>query len=146
VDLSNFSAGALKAVENMVARSREWVLAGQWSSREHEVEKLLRTTCDRMFPRMHRPYTLFSLRHLFIANMKTIYSREEVAAMTGHILLDSQIVFDGKKRLAWNFDQIRELPTPIPAQVAVIKKRMELVDLRDLDRAQKKVYSRDKAG
>lgn len=140
LDLSNFSTGALQAVERMAARSREWVLAGQWSNRQHEVEKLLGTTCERMFPRMDQPYTLYTLRHQFIANMKTIYAREEVAAMTDHVLLRNQTMPDGKKRLAWDSHQIGELPAPVPAQAALIKERLELVDLRQLDRAQKKAF------
>lgn len=140
LDLSNFSTGALQAVERMVARSREWVLAGQWSNRQHEVEKLLRKICEGMFSRMHQPYTLYSVRHQFIANMKTINSREEVAAMTDHVLLRNQTMPDGKKRLAWDSHQIGELPAPVPAQVALIKERLELVDLRQLDRAQKKAF------
>lgn len=140
LDLSNFSTRALEAVERMVARSREWVLAGQWSNRQHQVEKLLRGTCERIFPRMHQPYTLYSVRHQFIANMKTIYSREEVAAMTDHILLKSQTMHDGKRRVAWDSNQIGELPSPVPAQVALIKERLELVDLRQLDRVQKKAF------
>ena len=136
LDLSNFSTGALEAVERMVNRSREWVLSGQWSYHQHEVAKLFRTMCQRMFPRMQKQYTLYSLRHQFIANMKTIYSREEVAAMVGHISIETQVEHYGKKRVAWDSNLIAEVPMPVEEQVAHIRKRLALFEVRRADVAQ----------
>jgi hypothetical protein len=137
LDLSNFSTEALEAVERMVNRSREWVLTGTWSSRQYEVSKLLRKICKTMFPRMQKHYTLYSLRHQFIANMKTIYTREEVAAMVGHISLETEVEHYGKKRVAWDFRLITEVPMPVEEQVAQIKRRLELFDERRADIAAK---------
>jgi hypothetical protein len=137
LDLSNFSTQAVEAVERMVNRSREWVMMGVWADRQADVGKLMRKLCKLMFPRMQKQYTLYSLRHQFIANMKTIYTREEVAAMVGHISLDTQVEHYGKKRSAWDSKLIIEVPMPIEEQVAQIKKRLELFDLRRDDIAQK---------
>ncbi|MBB4376222.1 hypothetical protein SAMN05216573_11363 [Bradyrhizobium sp. Rc3b] len=142
LDLSNFSTEALEAVERMVNQSREWVLAGTWSQRQYDVSKLLRKLCKTLFPRMKKQYTLYSLRHQFIANMKTIYTREEVAAMVGHISLETQVEHYGKRRLAWDSRLITEVPMPVEEQVAQIKKRLELFDLRKIDRATKEAAKR----
>ncbi|WP_456717759.1 MULTISPECIES: hypothetical protein [unclassified Bradyrhizobium] len=143
LDLSNFSADALDAIERMVTRSREWVLTGQWADRQYDVSRLLRKVCKLMFPRMQKQYTLYSLRHQFIANMKTIYTREEVAAMIGHISLDTQVDHYGKKRIAWESRLITEVPMPLDEQVVQIKKRLELFDLRREDIAQKRAAKGD---
>lgn len=137
LDLSNFSAGALEAIERMVERSRDWVLTGAWANRQWEVARLLRATCQTLFPRLQRQYTLYSLRHQFIANMKTIYTREEVAAMVGHISLETQVEHYGKKRVAWDANLIVEVPMPVEEQVAHIRKRLELFDERRADIAAK---------
>ncbi|WP_157083581.1 hypothetical protein [Bradyrhizobium manausense] len=142
LDLSNFSTEALEAVERMVNRSRDWVLAGIWSQRQYDVSKLLRKICERLFPRLNKQYTLYSLRHQFIANMKTIYTREEVAAMVGHISLETQVDHYGKRRVAWDSRFITEVPMPVEEQVAQIKKRLELFDLRKIDRAAKEAAKR----
>jgi hypothetical protein len=144
LDLSNFSTEALEAVERMVDRSREWVLMGNWSDRQADVSKLLRKLCKLMFPRMQKQYTLYSLRHQFIANMKTIYTREEVAAMVGHISLETQVEHYGKKRVAWDFRLITEVPMPVEEQVAQIKRRLELFDERRADIAAKEAAKLDR--
>ncbi|TFV30958.1 hypothetical protein E4K66_32755 [Bradyrhizobium frederickii] len=136
LDLSNFSTEALEAVERMVKRSRDSVLAGTFRQRQYEASKLLRTVCKRLF-KTKKQYTLYSLRHQFIANMKTIYTREEVAAMVGHISLETQVEHYGKRRVAWDSRLITEVPMPVEEQVAQIKKRLELLDLRKIDRATK---------
>jgi hypothetical protein len=58
LDISNFSIAKLGAVERMVERSREWVLSGRWASRQSEVSRLFRQTCEALFPRMQIHYTL----------------------------------------------------------------------------------------
>lgn len=142
LDLSNFSTEALESVVRMVERSRDWVLTGSWANRQWEVARLLRTTCQNLFPRLQRQYTLYSLRHQFIANMKTIYTREEVAAMVGHISLETQVEHYGKKRVAWDSNLIVEVPMPVEEQVAHIRKRLELFDERRADIAAKEAAKR----
>jgi hypothetical protein len=137
LDLSNFSTEALASVERVVNLSREWVLMGNWPDRQSDVSKLLRRLCKLMFPRMQKHYTLYSLRHQFIANMKTIYTREEVAAMADHISLETQFEHHAKKRIAWESRQIKEIPMPVDEQVAQMKRRHELFDERAADIAQK---------
>jgi hypothetical protein len=110
---------------------------GNWPDRQSDVSKLLRRLCKLMFPRMEKRYTLYSLRHQFIANMKTIYTREEVAAMVDHISLETQGGHYGKKRIAWEPTQITEIPMPVDEQVAQMKRRLELFDERCADVAQK---------
>jgi hypothetical protein len=130
LDISNFSIETLGAVERVVERSREWVLSGRWASRQGEVSRLFRQTCGALFPRMQIHYTLYSLRHQFIANMKTIYSREQVAAMADYVSIDTQGQHYTKRRSSWSKEEISDVPVPVQEQVARIKRRLELLDER----------------
>lgn len=113
-------------------------MAGTWAARLSEVAKLLRELSELMFPKMERYYGLDSLHRQFVANMKSIYRREEVAALIGDTSFVMHGASIGKKRVAWNAEHITERPMPIPQQVEQMKKRFELFDLRSLDIAQKK--------
>jgi hypothetical protein len=130
LDISEFSAETLEAIERTVNRSRDWVLSGQSAMWQSEVSKLLRKACQTLFPLMKLQYTLYSLRHQFIANMKTIYSREEVAAMADHVSTDTHLDHYRKRRASWTDQQITEVPVPMQEQVVRIKKRLESFDER----------------
>ena len=131
LDISNFSIETLGAVERVVERSREWVLSGRWAARQGEVSRLFRQTCEALFPRMQIHYTLYSLRHQFIANMKTICNREQVAAMADHVsIIDTQVQHYAKRRSSWSKEEISDVPVPVQEQVAGIKRRLELLDER----------------
>jgi hypothetical protein len=130
LNLSDFSPETLQAVERMVERSRGWVRTGRMTMHQGEVVKLLRRTCKVLFPRMQIEYTLYSLRHQFIANMRTIYSREEVAAMADDGLTDTQVGHYAKRRASWAGLQITEVPRPVQEQVVRAKRRHEYFDER----------------
>jgi hypothetical protein len=142
LDLSNFSPETLQAVERMVERSRGWVLTGRMAMHQGEVAKLLRQTCKVLFPRMQMEYTLYSPRHQFIANMKTIYPREEVAAMADYGSTDTQVEHYAKRRAAWTGQQITEVPRPVQEQVSRIKRSHEFFDERRAIKAMKEAARR----
>jgi hypothetical protein len=95
-----------------------------------EVAKLLKQTCKVLFPRMRVAYTLYSLRHQFIANMKAIYPREAVAALTDCGSTDTEVEHYVKRRASWTDQQITEVPTPVQEQVSRIKSSHEFFDQR----------------
>lgn len=75
---------------------------------------------------MESRYTLDSLHHQFVANMKTIYTREQVAALVGDTSFLTQASSTGKKRIPWDAEHISERPMPVQRQLAQIKMRFEL--------------------
>jgi hypothetical protein len=139
LDLSNFTTQTREAVERMVERSRDWALTGRSSARQSEVSRLFNQTCKVLFPRMLMHYTLYSARHQFIANMKTIYSPEEVAAMIGDIPIEMEVEQYAKRPAAWTKEEITERPMPDIQQVARMKKRLDVFEegreLRELKKA-----------
>lgn len=146
LDISNFGADTLGAVERMVERSRDWMLTGKFAQRQGEVSRLLRDACKVLFPRMQLQYTLYSLRHQFIANMKTIYDRAELAAMVGHISIDTHVEHYGKRRASWSKHEITEIPIPMEEQVTQVRKRLELFDQRRAITAAKEAARASAAG
>jgi hypothetical protein len=142
LDISGFSVETLEAIERMVHRSRDWVLSGQSAMWQSEVSKLLHKTCKGRFPRMEMQYTLYSLRHQFIANMITIYSRDEVDAIADHVSTDAQPEHYSKRRAGWTDQQITEVPKPVYEQVAQITRRHEFFDQRRAIKAMKEAARR----
>ena len=130
LDISEFEAETLGAVERMVKRSRDWAMAGRSTQRQGEISHLLRKTCKTRFPHMRLHYTLDCLGDQFIANMKTICPREELAAMVGHISIDTQIDHYAKRRASWTKEQITCRPKPVKEQVFWMKKQLEYFDVR----------------
>jgi hypothetical protein len=130
LDISEFSAEMLKAIETTVERSHAWVLSGQSATWQSEVSKLFCSTCKVLFPGMRLRYTLYSLRHQFIANMSSIFSREQVVAMSAHDITGAQRDHYVKRRIPWTGQELNELPAPVPEQVARIKTRLRFLDER----------------
>jgi hypothetical protein len=130
LDLSSFSAGSLSSIEEMVDQAHAWALSSQFARWQSEATKLLRKTCTKLFPRMELTYTLFSLRHQFLANMASIHEREEIAAMAGYVSMGARAEFYSKRRPYWRNEEIPEIPLPVADQVSWIRQRLRFFDQR----------------
>ena len=131
LDISNFSDIAFDAVHRHAQRACEWSLAQKFEMRHSQCAQLLYDVCAALFPRQQQPYSLFSLRHQFIANMKTFYQPAEVAALVGYISdKDEAVEHYGKRRAAWLREEIREVPVPMPEQVKRMHLQSELYEGR----------------
>jgi hypothetical protein len=130
LDISNFSDSAFDAVRRHTERASEWSLAGQFEMRHSQCAQVIYDVCSVLFPRQQQRYSLFSLRHQFITNMKTIYQSAEVAALVGHISKDEAVEHYGKRRRAWLREEIREVPVPMPEQVKRMHRQWELYEER----------------
>jgi hypothetical protein len=129
LDVAELTSNASSAVAKTVEISREWLLSGKLVARQAEVSRLLKRVAELVFPRRRFRYDLQTLRYQFIANMRTIYNREEVAAMIGHISLDFEIAHYANRRAGWLAEDITEKPKPIVAQVARMRRRFQYRDL-----------------
>jgi hypothetical protein len=130
LDISDFSVAALSAIERTVQRSHVWTLSGQWATWQSEVSKLFCGACEELFPRKRLKYTLYSLRHQFIANMSAIFNRERVVAMSGHDVTGAQREHYIKRRIAWTEAQLKEVPAAVIEQVERMRRRLRLLDER----------------
>jgi len=130
LDISNFSAPVLDAVRRHSERANAWLLTDKFEMRYSQCAQLLYDVCSVLFPRQQQRYSLFSLRHQFIANMKTIYQPAEVAALVGNIGNDETVKHYSKRRVAWLSKQICEVPVPMPEQVIKMRRQWELYEQR----------------
>lgn len=129
LDVTELTSNAVWAITKTVEFSREWLLSGKLAARQAEVSRQLKHVCKVVFPQKKIAYDLHTLRYQFIANMRTIYSREEVAAMIGHISLDFEVAHYGNRRAGWLTKDITEKPQPIVAQVGRMGRRFQYRDL-----------------
>lgn len=97
--------------------------------------KLLERICDRMYrkkgeTRASRSYSLYALRHQFIANMKDSYpdNPEWVSAMAGHSVVETAKSHYAKRRSSWAPDKIGPLPRPVDEEVATIRRQHNIRD------------------
>ncbi|UPJ44558.1 hypothetical protein IVB40_11300 [Bradyrhizobium sp. 40] len=144
LDITTFSSEAQQAVERMVELSRSWTSFNRFAIWQREVAKLLGSICDEIFPRMALPYTLWSLRYQFIANMASRYDREEVAALTNYVPSDKKAKHYQKRRPYWLKNEIEEVPAPLLEQVTRIRSRLQLADERQAIKSMKQAAARSR--
>ena len=131
LDISNFSDDAFEVVRRHTERVNAWSLAGQFEMRHSQCAQLLYDTCAALFPRQQQHYSLHSLRHQFIANIKTIYGPAEVAALVGHIGKVEKAKHYAKRPAAWRSNEIRDVPVPMPGLVKRMARQWRLFHERE---------------
>jgi hypothetical protein len=142
LDISNYTAGTLEAIRQMVTRSQQWALEGKTIQRQSDVAQLFYQVCNKRFPRMLVKYSLHSLRHQFIANMKAVYNDPaKIATLIGDISIGIQSEHYGKRRSSWSLQDIREIPKPLEKQVAQVQKCLTEVEERAHLRMMRKAYT-----
>jgi hypothetical protein len=126
----------------MVTRSQQWALEGKTIQRQSDVAQLFYQVCNELFPRMVVKYSLHSLRHQFIANMKSVYNDPaKIATLIGDISIGIQSEHYGKRRSSWSLHDIREIPKPLEKQVAQVQKCLTEVEERAHLRMMRKAYT-----
>ncbi|MDW9481878.1 hypothetical protein GOB57_24835 [Sinorhizobium meliloti] len=123
IDLSNVRDETIDAVKRMTERGREWLVKGTYADIQGQCAQLMYNTAERMFPGRKLSYSLYTTRHQFIANAKSYHPPEAVSAMAGHGVTNTATENYGKKRSAWNMDDIEDKANPLPEEVATVKRR-----------------------
>lgn len=142
LDISSYTDGTIEAIQRMVKRSEQWALEGMTVRRQGEVAHLFYKICNDLFPRMQVKYSLYSLRHQFIANMKSVYAdRAKIATLIGHISIETQSEHYGKRRSSWSLHDIREIPRPMDDQVAQVQKYLSAFEEREHLRMMRKAFA-----
>ncbi len=125
IDISDLSDEHVSAVSRISDLGRQWNLNGTYKDKQKATETLLRSVCKKLFPRRIKSYCLYSCRHQFIANMKTIYSPEEVAALAGQSVIETAIKNYGRKTSGWPLEVIGNPPSPLKFEVSMVRKSVE---------------------
>nr|WP_250808561.1 hypothetical protein [Neorhizobium tomejilense] len=130
MDLSGFRDETIDAVRRMVDRGREWLVKGIYEEMQGQCAQLMYNTAERMFPGRKLSYSLYTTRHQFMANAKSYHPPESVSAMAGHGVTNTATENYGKKRSAWNLDDIEDKANPVAEEVATVKRRQVFYEER----------------
>lgn len=142
LDISTYTDATLDAIQRMVKRSEQWALEGKTVRRQADVAQLFYQICDELFPRMQVKYSLYSLRHQFIANMKAVYNDPaKVATLIGHISVETQSEHYAKRRSSWGLHDIVEIPRPMEDQVAQVQQYLVAFEERSHLRMMRKAFA-----
>jgi hypothetical protein len=123
IDLTNVRDEVIEVIRRMTERGREWLVRGTYADMQGQCAQLLYNTAERMFPGRKLSIALYTTRHQFIANAKSYHPPEAVSAMAGHGVDNTAAENYGKKRSAWNMDDIEDRANPLPEEVATVKRR-----------------------
>jgi hypothetical protein len=131
LDISEYQDKTVEAIRRMIANSQQWAIEGTIQQRRSQCTQLFYEACDTSFPTRTIKLSLFTLRHQFIANMKSVMDRAEVIAVAGDVGLEDESEHYTKRRAAWNRPDIKDVPVPIEQQVQQAKKYLTLVRDRE---------------
>lgn len=131
LELTGYSPEVLAAIRRMSERGLAWLEEGRYDTVKSQIGQLLYQVCERLFPNRQETYALYSCRHQFIANMKTLHAPEEVSALVGHGSDVTAAEHYGKRRSGWPPEFITERPQPMPDEVATVRKQLRFAEERN---------------
>ena len=131
LDISEYQDETVEAIRRMVTNSQRWAIEGTIQQRRSQCTQLFYEVCDMSFPTRTIKLSLFTLRHQFIANMKSVMDRAEVIAVAGDVGVDDESEHYTKRRAAWNRPDIKDVPLPLDEQVQQARKYLSLVEDRE---------------
>lgn len=123
LDLSQCRDDTIAAIRRMSERGYEWLEQGVYDDMQRQCSQILYSACDKISTIKGKTYCLYSLRHQFVANQKSIHGPEYVSAMCGHIVVDTAVSNYGKKTSAWAPEDITDHVSPVADEVALIQPR-----------------------
>jgi hypothetical protein len=117
LDISGYQRETVEAIRRMVTNAEKWAIDGNIQQRRSDCAQMLYESCDVLFPTRKIKFSIFTLRHQFIANMKSLMNRAEVITMAGDVDIDDDSGHYAKRRAAWNNSDIKDVAVPIEEQI-----------------------------
>lgn len=131
LDITDFSDDAIASVRRMSAVGAKAYAEMEFGNLHSHCGNILYEICQKFWGRRKLSYSLYSCRHQFIANMKSLgLANEEVSALAGHVVDTTAAEVYGKKRSAWSPDKIVDRPRALPEEIATVRKRLVLHEER----------------
>ena len=122
IDISDLDESNINLIRKMSSNGLRWYEDGVYDTMQSQVSQLLYTTNEKLFPNKAKTYALYSCRHQFIANMKSLMEPEEVSALSGHAVTKTAITSYGKKRSAWRPESLKKHVKPVEEEVSTVRK------------------------
>jgi hypothetical protein len=130
IDLSDVPVQILARIKRMSDQGLAWHEDGRFATMQSQISQVLYKMGEDIFPRRKRHYCLYSCRHQFIANMKSVMKPEEVSALSGHGVTKTAKQNYGKKAAAWAPEDIGSHAKPIQEEVATVKQSKDFYNER----------------
>lgn len=130
LEISDFDKETLSAIGRMSRTGSQWLIEGSFDSMQSQCSQLLYSVCEKLFKGRKRIYSLYSLRHQFIANAKSFHNPASVSALAGHIVTETAVSNYGKKRSAWEPEEIRNRAQPVAEEVASVRQQQTFYEER----------------
>lgn len=127
IDITDFSEETKLAIEQMSADGARWEADGEFDSVQNQVAQTLYRADNALWPnRKTRTYALYSCRHQFILNHRSLgVAEENLSAMLGHMVTDTQLTHYGRRGKGWSPDKIIDIALAHPTEAATVKKRLD---------------------
>ncbi len=122
LDITDLPADVINAIKNMSEKGLSWYEDGKFGTIQSQVSQLLYKILEIQHPKRRNHYSLYSCRHQFIANMKTIMKAEEVSALSGHNITKTAQAHYGKARSSWDEEDFVPHAKPFHEEVARVRK------------------------
>jgi hypothetical protein len=130
LDLSHFNDPTLESIRRMSERGGQWLVDGVYDSMQSQCSQLLYSVCERVFHGRKKTYALYSLRHQFVANVKSYHRPESVSALVGHVVTDTAAENYGKRKSSWGPEEIIDRAEPVPEEVSTVRQRLRFFEER----------------
>ncbi len=120
LDLAGVTDGTRGAIQRMTELGAAWHRQGQYERRQRQVSHVLSRAC--MGAAGQAGFTLYSLRHQFVATAKARLRPEEVSAAAGHGVTTTAVQAYGRRRSAWRLEDVRDVALPVADEVATVRR------------------------
>jgi len=123
IDISTVSPTTLKSIRYMSEIGfRTYCESPEaYDYLQRSCAQLLTDSCKQAFRKKNLRYSLYSCRHQFIANCKSMmYSCEEISALAGHRDIMVAMEAYGRRQYGWPTEHLTYMPKPSPQDVHAI--------------------------
>lgn len=132
LDISDFDEETIYAVMRMSDNGMSWFRTKTFDSMQSQCAQILYRANEAIWKRREATtYALYTCRHQFILNMRAIDLRdEEISALIGHLVTDTQLEHYGKRGKGWSIDKITNRPKADPDEVSTVRRTLTMAEQR----------------
>lgn len=130
LDLSDLPTPVLNAIHRISERGLTWQEENRFDNVKSQVAQLLYTIGEDIFPRRKKHFSLYSCRHQFVANMKSVLTPAEVSALSGHVVTKTARQSYGRTQSAWSLEDIGPHARLVPDEVATVQQSADFYEDR----------------
>lgn len=132
LNITDFTDETFYAVQRMAANGKEWFTEDTYDSVQSQCAQILYRANEAIWRRREATaYALYTCRHQFILNMRASnVPEEELSAMLGHLVTETQMEHYGKRGKGWSPDKILDIPKGVNDEVATVRRTLTLANRR----------------